>query len=89
MWLQNGLNVARKVRITICGDIVATKRIQTEMKVGRAKLVNKPTTTKGKKYDKFFIYLSSYVVKDKKFPLKIGEELVVKIANRKLIIEKA
>jgi hypothetical protein len=59
------------------------------MKVGRAKLINKPTVTKGKKYDKFFIYLSSFVVKDKDFPFKEGEELIVKITNKKLVIEKA
>lgn len=59
------------------------------MKVGRARLVNKPTTTKGKKYDKYFLYLSTYVIKDKDFPFKVGEELVAKIENGKLIIEKA
>lgn len=59
------------------------------MKIGRAKLVNKPTTTKGKKYDKYFLYLSSYVVKDKDFPFKVGDELVVRIVNGKLVIEKA
>jgi ribosomal protein S17 len=59
------------------------------MKIGRATLVNKPTTTKGKKYDKLFIYLSSYVVKDKDFPFKVGDELMVRIGNGKLVIEKA
>jgi len=58
------------------------------MKIGRAKLVNKPTTTKGKKYDKYFLYLSSYVVKDKDFPFEVGEELMVRIVNGKLIIER-
>lgn len=59
------------------------------MKVGRARLVNKPTTTKGKKYDKYFLYLSTYVIKDKDFPFKVGEELMAKIVNGKLIIKKA
>ena len=75
--------------ITECGDIVVTKGDKEKMKVGRAKLTNKPTVTKGKKYDKFFIYLSSFVVKDKDFPFKAEEELLVKIENGKLTIEKA
>ena len=58
------------------------------MKVGRAKLINRPTTTKGKKYDKFFVYIPTYVARDKDFPFKIGEELVIRIENGKLIIEK-
>lgn len=59
------------------------------MKVGRAKIVNKPTVTKGKKYDKYFIYLSSFVVKDKDFPFNANDELLVKIEKGKLTIEKA
>jgi len=59
------------------------------MKIGRAKFINKPTVTKGKKYDKFFIYLSSFVAKDKDFPFKVDEELLVKIEKGKLTIEKA
>lgn len=58
------------------------------MKVGRAKLINRPTKTGGKEYPKFFLYLSSYVVKDKEFPFEEGEELVVRIQGRKLIVEK-
>ena len=59
------------------------------MKVGRARLINRPTTSKGKKYDKFFLYIPTYVVRDKDFPLKVGEELVVKIEDGRLIIETA
>ncbi len=72
----------------LCGDIVTTKGIH-RMKIGRAKLMNKPTTTKGVKYDKYFIYLSIYVVEDKKFPFTVGDELLVKIEDGKLIIEKS
>jgi hypothetical protein len=68
---------------------VVQKGTKKKMKVGRAKFINKPTVTKGKKYDKFFIYLSSFVVKDKDFPFKVDEELLVKIENGKLTIEKA
>lgn len=59
------------------------------MKVGRAKLINRPTITKGKTYDKYFLYISTFVVRDKDFPFKVGEELVVRIENGKLIIERA
>jgi hypothetical protein len=59
------------------------------MKIGRAKLINRPTETRGKKYDKFFIYITSYVTSDKSFPFKEGDELIVRIEDRKLIIEKA
>lgn len=61
----------------------------TTMKIGRAKLVNKPTTTKGKKYDKHFIFISSYVVTDKNFPFTKEDELQARIDGGKLIIEKA
>jgi hypothetical protein len=59
------------------------------MKIGRAKLVNRPTTTRGKKYNKHFIFLSSYVTADKSFPFKEEDELIVRIEDGKLIIEKS
>ena len=59
------------------------------MKIGRAKLVNKPTTTRGKKYNKFFIFISSYVMTDKSFPFKEEDDLIVRIVDGKLIIEKS
>ncbi|MCL1978285.1 MAG: hypothetical protein FWG55_09355 [Candidatus Bathyarchaeota archaeon] len=58
------------------------------MKIGRAKLVNKPTITRGKKYNKYFVFISSYVVTDKAFPIKETDELLVRIVNGKLIIQK-
>jgi hypothetical protein len=67
---------------------VITKEAKA-MKVGRAKLINRPTITKGKTYDKYFLYISTFVVRDKDFPFKVGEELVVRIENGKLIIERA
>jgi hypothetical protein len=59
------------------------------MKIGRAKLTNKPTTTKGKKYNKYFIFISSYVVTDKTFPFKQEDELLARIVDGKLVIEKS
>jgi hypothetical protein len=58
------------------------------MKTGRAKLVNRPTITKGKKYNKFFIFITSYVATDKDFPFKEEDDLIVRIVDKKLIIEK-
>jgi len=59
------------------------------MKIGRAKLVNRPNSTRGKKYDKYFIYITSYVTSDKSFPFKEGDELIVRIVDGKLVIEKS
>ena len=59
------------------------------MKFGRAKLINKPTTTKGKKYNKYFLYLSIYFAEDPDFPFKENEELLAKIESGKIIVEKA
>lgn len=56
---------------------------------GRARLINKPTTVGGKRYDKFFIYISTQVAKDGTFPFKVGEKLKARIEDEKLIIEKA
>lgn len=66
---------------------MTTKEGKT-MKVGRARLINRPTVTKGKKYPKYFLYLTTYLVRDKDFPFEIGEELVCRIEDRKLVIEK-
>lgn len=61
----------------------------SKMKIGRAKLVNRPTETKGKKYNKFFIFITSYVATDKSFPFKEEDDLIVRIVDGKLIIEKS
>ncbi len=59
------------------------------MKIGRAKLVNKPTTTKGKKYDKWFIFISTFVVRNKAFPFTEKDELSVEIVDDTLVIKKS
>ena len=63
--------------------------MKPHMKIGRAKLVNRPTETKGKKYNKFFIFITSYVAADKSFPFKEEDDLIVRIVDGKLIIEKS
>jgi hypothetical protein len=56
-----------------------------------SKLVNRPTQTAGKLYDKYYIYVPTEVAKDSAFPFQANEKLKVKIdlENKRLIIEKA
>lgn len=55
------------------------------------KLINRPTQTGGKTYDKFFIYVPIEVARDSAFPFKTNERIKVKIdiTNKRLIIEKS
>ncbi len=55
------------------------------------KLINRPTQTGGKTYDKFFVYVPIEVARDTAFPFKANERIKVKIdlENKRLIIEKA
>jgi len=54
------------------------------------KLINRPTQTGGKMYDKFFIYVPIEVARDSAFPFKANEKVKVKInpENKQLMIEK-
>jgi len=56
-----------------------------------SKLVNRPTHTGGKLYDKFYIYIPREVSKDSAFPFKPDQKLRVRIdvENRRLVIENA
>jgi hypothetical protein len=49
---------------------------------GLGKFVNRPTTTGGKKYDKFFVYVPTDVAKDSAFPFKPGDSVEVRIDSR-------
>ncbi|XES78471.1 MAG: hypothetical protein ACBZ72_06250 [Candidatus Bathyarchaeia archaeon] len=55
-----------------------------------SKLVNRPTQTAGKLYDKFYIYIPAELSKDSAFPFKADEKVKIKIdvKNKRLIIEK-
>jgi hypothetical protein len=55
-----------------------------------SKLVNRPTETGGKMYDKFYVYIPSEVSKDSAFPFKPNQKLKVRIdtENKRLVIEK-
>lgn len=58
------------------------------MREGKGKFVNHPTRTGKKLYDKFYIYVLTEVARDETFPLKIGDEVNIKIENSKLTVEK-
>jgi hypothetical protein len=55
-----------------------------------SKLINRPTQTAGKQYDKYYIYIPTEVARDSAFPFKKDEKLKIKIdpQNKRLIIEK-
>jgi len=57
---------------------------------GKSKLKNRPSMSKGKLYDKYFVYIPSEVARDSAFPFKHEDEVTVKIdaKNNRLIIEK-
>ena len=58
------------------------------MKIGKGRFINRPSKTGKKLYDRYFVYIPTYVVKDEDFPFEAGEEVLVKIEQGKLIIEK-
>jgi hypothetical protein len=55
-----------------------------------SKLLNRPTRTAGKQYDKYYIYIPTDLARDSAFPFKKDEKLKLKIdpQNKRLIIEK-
>jgi hypothetical protein len=55
-----------------------------------SKIVNRPTQTGGKQYDKIFIYIPTEVAKDSAFPFETNQKVKVRIdpENKRLIIEK-
>ncbi|MBS7616959.1 hypothetical protein KEJ45_07165 [Candidatus Bathyarchaeota archaeon] len=50
---------------------------------GKGKVVDR-----GSKYSKIFIYISKEVASDTSFPFEAGEDVIVKIDGKRLIIEK-
>jgi hypothetical protein len=57
---------------------------------GKGRIINRPTQTGGKAYDKFFIYVPTEIVRDSLFPFKVGEAAKIKIdnKNKRLLIER-
>jgi hypothetical protein len=57
---------------------------------GVGKFVNRPTTTGGKKYDKYFVYVPTAVARDSQFPFKTGDVVKVRIdlQNKRVVLEQ-
>jgi hypothetical protein len=57
---------------------------------GVGKVINRPTSSGGKKYDKFFLYVPIEVARDTNFPFKPKEPIKIKIdlENKRLVVEK-
>ncbi len=55
-----------------------------------SKIVNRPSTTAGKLYDKLFIYIPTDLAKDSAFPFAADEKIKIRIdkENNRLLIEK-
>ena len=56
---------------------------------GKGKIINRPTRTGKRTYDKYFIYVPTEIARDGLFPFKAGEEVIIKIEKRMLIVKKA
>jgi len=67
---------------------VIPNRESKNMRKGKGRFFNRPTISKGKKYDKFFIYLPVEVCRDTNFPLKDGDRIEAEIKGKTLIIRK-
>ncbi len=50
---------------------------------GKGKIVDR-----GKNYRKIFVYIPKEVSSDTSFPFKPGDDVIVKIEGKKLVIEK-
>ena len=58
------------------------------MKVGKGRFINRPSKTGKKMYPRYFVYIPVYVAQDPSFPFEEGEEVLVRIKEGKVIIEK-
>ena len=58
---------------------------------GVGRFVNRPTSTGGRIYDKFFVYVPTEVAKDSQFPFKTGDRVEVRIDPKRkwVVIEEA
>ncbi len=60
-----------------------------KMKEGKGKFFDRKSTSGGKEYDSYFIYVPVKVAQDTSFPFQDGDEVLVKIDNGKVVIEKS
>ena len=72
----------------IQGKVVIPNRESKTVRKGTGKFFNRPTASKGKKYDKFFMYIPTEVARDTNFPLKDGDRIEVEINGKELTIKK-
>jgi len=61
----------------------------TKMIEGKGKIINRPTKTGKRTYDKYFIYVPTEIARDGLFPFKAGEEVVIKIEKGSVIVKKS
>jgi len=59
------------------------------MRKGKGRFFNRPTVSKGKKYDKFFVYVPTEVARDTMFPFKGGDRIEVEIKGDTVVLRKA
>lgn len=53
----------------------------------KGRLVNRPTQASGKTYDRLYVSIPAAVAQDSAFPLRVGDEVVVRIdSGRKALI---
>jgi hypothetical protein len=69
--------------------IVIPKEVSKVLEA-EGRIINRPTQTGGKIYDKYFVYVPIPVAKDSNFPFKANDKVLVKIDREKgeLIIKK-
>jgi hypothetical protein len=60
----------------------------TNMRKAIGRVVNRPTITGGKRYDKIFVYIPSQVANDTAFPFETGTKVEVEIKGKTLSIKK-
>ena len=60
-----------------------------KMRKAKGRFFNRPSVSKGKTYDKFFIYVPIEVARDTAFPFRHGDRIEVEIRGNTLIVRKA
>ena len=60
-----------------------------KMRKGKGRFYNRPSVSKGKKYDKFFIYVPVEVARDSTFPFRNRDIVWVEIKEGRLVVSKA
>ncbi len=79
-------NLHAKKLINLC----CVTKLENKMLEAESKIVNRPSTTAGKQYDKLFIYIPTDLAKDSAFPFVANEKIKISIdkTNNRLLIEK-